>query len=88
MNPPDGMEIDHLNHNSLDNRRSNLKICNHADNTANKRKFKTNTSGVTGVVRHGDWWVAQICRNYKTKSRYFSTKDEAIKHRQEMECVS
>ena len=37
MEPPKGMEIDHLNRSGLDNRRENLKICTRAENAKNKR---------------------------------------------------
>ena len=34
---PDGLVIDHLNHNPLDNRRCNIKICTQAENNKNRR---------------------------------------------------
>jgi HNH endonuclease/AP2 domain len=54
--------VDHINHNGLDNRRSNLRICTRFQNMANLRKKVTNTSGHTGVVWDKDSrkWRAQI----------------------------
>lgn len=54
MNPPEGMEIDHINGNKLDNRRANLRICTHADNVRNVGKRKDNSSGFKGVYWRSD----------------------------------
>ena len=37
MEPPSGMEVDHIHHNGLDNRRSELKIVTRGDNLRNRR---------------------------------------------------
>lgn len=37
MRPPKGSDIDHLNHNGLDNRREKLSICTHEENAQNRR---------------------------------------------------
>ena len=44
-------EVDHINHDGLDNRRANLRACTHAQNLANTRKRANCSSQFKGV----DW---------------------------------
>lgn len=44
MNCPKGKEVDHINHNTLDNRRKNLRICTHTENMSNSPKGKGKSS--------------------------------------------
>lgn len=44
-----GEEVDHKNGDGLDNRRSNLRVCTHLDNTRNVALSGNNTSGFKGV---------------------------------------
>lgn len=84
----DGMEIDHINGNKLDNRKCNLRIVNRIQNSRNKDVIKTNTSGYTGVSynKERNAWDSYITVNYKkiNLGRY-KYKDEAIKARKEAE---
>jgi hypothetical protein len=45
----DDMEIDHINGDKLDNRRTNLRPCTHQQNGFNQKRRHTNTSGYIGV---------------------------------------
>lgn len=61
MDAPAGMVIDHINHDTLDNRRCNLRICTHAENIRNGLRPKNNTSGFKGVFweRCANRWRAR-----------------------------
>jgi hypothetical protein len=54
MNAPPGLEVDHINGDPLDNRRSNLRLVSRQINQQNQRKPNLlNRCGVLGVSLHG-----------------------------------
>lgn len=55
-----GAEADHINHDTLNNLRHNLRPANAVQQGANRRLFKNSTSGFKGVSRCGDRWRAYI----------------------------
>ena len=82
------LEVDHVNLNKLDNKKSNLRIVTSSENGMNRGLQKNNTSGVTGVClnQRVNKWMAYIKVDYKNiHLGYFDTKEEAIKARQEAE---
>lgn len=77
-----GEEIDHRSHNTLDNRRSNLRKATNSQNQANKGLLPSNQSGYKGVsiYRPRDIWRADISVDGKTMYLgLFSTCKEAAR---------
>lgn len=77
-NIPENMQVDHININPQDNRIDNLRLITNLHNSQNRKKSKSNTSGVTGVsiTDNGNgrlYWVAQWNdNNGKRCGRMFS----------------
>ena len=65
LNAPRGLEVDHKNGDKLDNRRSNLRVCSHAENMRNRKVSKATLSGFKGVRSNGSRWQAYIMFNEK-----------------------
>lgn len=85
MDCPKDMEVDHINHDPLDNRKSNLRICTHQQNLMNKSLQRNSTSGIVGISWSETFskWKAYIMVNNKyINLGLFSTKEEAIKARE------
>ncbi len=63
MNPPEGMVVDHLSGNRMDNTRSNLHVCTSAENCRNRPKRRGSSSNYFGVywVKQRNKWMAVIC---------------------------
>jgi len=69
LNPPPGMEIDHIDGNTLNNTRANLRLATRSQNAANRRVRSDNISGFKGVtfLKANRKWRAKIFLNRKTK---------------------
>lgn len=76
----DGVQVDHINHDVLDNRRCNLRVATPQQNSANMRMCSNNRSGAKGVVWDAGRkkWAAFIKVNYKSIGLgRFDTKEAA-----------
>lgn len=75
----DGFVVDHINGNSLDNRRSNLRISTVSENAANQ-KTRVGNSQYRGVSRAGARWQARIgCDGAQKYLGNFSNEAEAAR---------
>jgi hypothetical protein len=75
-----GKNIDHINRESLDNRRCNLRFCSMSENKKNSKIYKNNTSGITGVSWHKrlqKWQASLGYRGSMLFLGYFSDKSLA-----------
>jgi len=63
----DGKYVDHIDGNTLNNSKSNLRVCTNAENCRNQKRKSNNTSGYKGVSYHKltGKWQAQIRANGK-----------------------
>lgn len=75
-----GKGIDHIDHNGLNNQRSNLRLCSQSQNVMNARKAPNRTSVYKGVCfnKAARKWEAQIIINgYRIHLGYFISETDA-----------
>lgn len=73
-------EIDHINHDTTDNRIENLREVTHKENESNRSMSKNNTSGFNGVTldkNSGKWRVMVIHDNQRIWLGAFTDKETA-----------
>ncbi|CQJ12503.1 Uncharacterised protein [Yersinia mollaretii] len=85
---PEGMQIDHIDHNRVNNRLENLRIVTPSQNSKNRTLQANNSRGVCGVVwdKSKRKWYSQIMINKKQINLgRFNDIDEAISARKAAE---
>ena len=90
MSAPEGVKVDHINHDPLDNRRSNLRLCTRSQNICNRRMPRGPNTPYRGVSRRQDCksWRAQIkadgrnihLGNFHTPEEAARAYDAAARH--------
>ena len=84
------LTVDHMNRNTLDNRKQNLRLVNSKEQQWNQDIFKTNTSGTRGVYYRTNRkaWIANwLNLDGKRESKYFKNKQDAINERKTQEQI-
>jgi hypothetical protein len=83
LNVPDGLLVDHINHNTLDNRRANLRPATKQQNSWNQRKKRGNfTSQYKGVHFNkamGRWEARLVYNGKDIPLGYFDDEASAAK---------
>ena len=90
MQPAKELEVDHWNHLTLDNRRSNLRVLANYENSCNRRRKVTNTSGHSGVSWHkvaGKWFAFITVRGERINLGYYDLFEDAHSARKNAEVV-
>jgi len=82
MNAPDHLVVDHIDHDGLNNRRENLRICTFAENCRNRRTSRHKSSKYKGVhcLKRNHKWAAQVtCDHKRNHLGYFGDEIDAAK---------
>jgi len=87
--PFSGKVIDHINHNTLDDRKENLREVSNAVNMRNRKGLTLhNTTGVTGVywnIANNKWQVELKFEGKKISGGYYRNFDDAVAARRQLE---
>lgn len=83
MNASKGTIVDHINHDTLDNRKSNLRFCTHSQNIRNQRiqsrKKSSKYKGVTLVKSNGRWASYIKVKNKRIGLGYYENEIDAAR---------
>jgi hypothetical protein len=71
LDAPTGLIVDHIDGNSLNNQKLNLRICSNADNLKNRPKPKTNKLGYKGVSRSSSSKKNPFTASIKSNNQVF-----------------
>jgi len=78
---PEGLVVDHINHNTLDNRMDNLRVVTQSENVRNPdpKKRPLKVIGVTWYESRKKWRVKKRINGKYYHIGYFENKDDAIR---------
>ena len=77
--------LDHINGDTMDNRKINLRPCDHQQNCMNRKRRVDNTSGVAGVTVRNGKYIAELTYKGIKKTKTCQTFEEAVRIRKSWE---
>ena len=81
-NPENKPEVDHIKYKEITNNHiSNLRWATRTEQQINRGLSSNNTSGIKGVCKDKNSWMAHLTFNKKTYSKTFKTFEEAVAQR-------
>jgi hypothetical protein len=76
----DAIYVDHIDHNTFDNRKSNLRIATISQSSANRRMYSNNSNNLKGITQISkNCFRAAVEHNKIIYKAYFSDKIKAAK---------
>lgn len=88
MNPHPGNDIDHVHHVRYDNRKENLRECEHFENIVSSKTYSNNKSGRKGIFwdeERKKWLVSITVNKRNIYLGRFKEYSDAVKAREEAE---
>ena len=80
MDAPDGLDVDHIDSDGLNNSRSNLRLATRSENMQNQRPHSDNASGLKGASwdkQNGKWVAKIMLRGRRRHLGYYATPEAA-----------
>jgi len=79
-NGTSGSTVDHVDRDTMNNRRSNLRVVDQSEQARNRKQFRNNTSGRVGVYLrpNGSWRAMISIQGSVTHLGTFKTLEEAV----------
>jgi len=83
LEAPEGMVVDHINHDGMDNRRANLRAATYSQNAFNRKKrsgvYSSKYKGVRWYKNSRKWQARIGFRNKRVHLGYFTDEIEAAR---------
>lgn len=84
---PDGYDTDHINHDTLDNRRINLRTVTESQNLHNRPTQKNSSTGYKGVYwskQKKSWFAKVVIENKQIYLGHYANIEDAIEARKKI----